>query len=427
MNRIVLPAAIAAVLMAPCCLTAAEPLHDDLERDPAVAEILSSLKPGESAWLPEVKTAGPINEELKKHRHHLTGPRPRNYSLKWVWAADRNRALFCGGNAGTPHKLNDVWEYDLASNTWVLLWEPDPDTNRVRRMEPKEKSEYLDAFVKLDPQSGELMTKRGAPFDPVHTWWALTYDPQLHALLWVMGNHHLHDFYMEQHPELQKDYQYGGRHPMRLWAFYPGQTRWEFFKAPEGLQRSPAAILEYVPELHGSLYVTETHAQSGVFHSESKEWTWEQLARSSSALADDAVPQREAVAAYDAQRKLIVAHHGGFKTRTGTKPKRTWHFDVENSEWKLVLESDEGPVGFDTHGPMVYDSAANACFLVGTDALWRYDAATPSWTKVKPQGPEHINEKRRASMACYNPEFNVIMVDNGAGRVWVYRAANETE
>lgn len=106
---------------------AGKPVSPELKADPEVMKILDNLKPGESALLPAVRTTGAINDELKKHRHDKTGPRLRNYCAKWVWAPDRKRALFCGANAGVPHRLNDVWEYDLASNTWLCLWEPDPD------------------------------------------------------------------------------------------------------------------------------------------------------------------------------------------------------------------------------------------------------------------------------------------------------------
>ena len=130
-----------------------------LKPDPAVLKIIKNLGENCSALLPQVKTAGHMdNPEVKRFKMDKSGPRPRDYCLKWVWAEDRKRALFCGGNAGVPHKLNDVWEYDLASNTWILLWEPDPDTNRARHMKkPEEAKSYLDKFVIVDEESGEAM------------------------------------------------------------------------------------------------------------------------------------------------------------------------------------------------------------------------------------------------------------------------------
>ena len=407
-------------LAGPAAADATEPRK--IEPNPKVVTVLKNLGENESAWLPHVKTRGEFNESLTRHGHHKTGPRPRNYCLKWVWAADRRRALFCGGNAGVPHKLNDVWEYDLASNTWILLWEPDPDTNRVRHMTPEDAKQYLDEFVKLDADSGELMTRRGAPFDPVHTWWGLTYDPEIHALLWIMGNHHLHGVFLDQHPELKDQYKMGGYHPMRLWAYYPHQNEWEFIKSPSELRKSPAAILEYIPELHGSLYYTECHAQQGIFHSKTRQWTWQQLASSSTRLRTDPdFPLREAVAAYDSLNKVLVVHHGGGARRGQPVPKKTWHYDVTAVKWERIIESDEGPVGADSQGPMVYDSVANACLLVAPDGLWRYEVNDKRWQKVTPTGPAHHEKRIRPCMACYNPEFNVLMVDGGHGQVWVYR------
>jgi hypothetical protein len=400
------------------CVTAVEALDvkPELKPDPAVMKILNSLGKNQSAWLPQVKTHGNFNEFLKKGRHHVTGPRCRNYCRKWVWAPDRNRALFCGGNAGVPHKMNDVWEYDLAANTWVLLWEPDPDTNRVRHMKkPGEAKAYLDTFVIMDKKSGEIMTKRGAPFDPVHTWWALTYDPQLRAMLWVMGNHHLHSAFLRMHPELKKDYRLGGYHKMRLWAYYPHEHRWEFMN-PKGPLRSPAALLEYVPELKGSFYYTKTHRQSGVFRSETKDWTWKKVAKSKDEFNKlGSMPPSEAVAAYDSKNKVVVVHHGGYTHRGKPVPKRTHHYDVTSGKWEKVLQSAEGPVGHDAKASMTYDSTAQRCFI-NHAGLWSYNTPDKTWTKVTPQGPG-----APGGMACYNPEYNVLMIDPGGGKVWVYR------
>ncbi len=394
-----------------------------LKPDPKVLAILKGLGENQSAWLPAVSTAGEMNAEVRKFKLDKSGPRPRDYCLKWVWAADRKRALFCGGNAGVPHKLNDVWEYDLASNTWVLLWSPDPDTNRVRHMKkPGEAKAYLDKFVKLDAVSGEIMTRRGAPFDPVHTWWALTYDPEMKALLWIQGNHHLHGLFMKEHPELKARYKLGGYHKMRLFAYYPHLNKWEFMKYPAGLHKSPAAILDYIPELGGSLYYTSTHAQQGMFGSKTKKWEFKKLAGSHTRLRKERpeCPPSEAVSAYDSASKLLVVHHGGGTHRGKPVPKKTYHYDVKANKWSKVLESKDGPLGYDNRTPMVYDSVAKACLIVEPNALWSYRVGDKKWTELTPKGP--ALKSRRVFMACYNPEHNVLMADNGGGKVWVYRA-----
>jgi len=88
---------------------------------------------------------------------------------------DRKRAFFCGANHGSPHRFNDAWEYDLASNTWVLLYTPDyNDRGPI--------TDYDKKTLVLD--KGWLRTKKGGPAHPAHTWWGLTYDPKMRAALW---------------------------------------------------------------------------------------------------------------------------------------------------------------------------------------------------------------------------------------------------
>jgi hypothetical protein len=147
---------------------------------------------------------------------HKRGPKPRSYCRKWVWAADRKRAFFCGANAGSPHRFNDVREYDLASNTWVLLYEPDADSNAVRGMKPEQRKAFFDRVGKVE--DGILMTSKGGPFDPIHSWWQITYEPEMHALLWAMGNYN------------KVGYPHKNKVPwgkVEMWAYCPYRGEWE--------------------------------------------------------------------------------------------------------------------------------------------------------------------------------------------------------
>jgi hypothetical protein len=381
--------------------------------------ILDSLGANHSAWLPPKKTHGNFSAFLRKHHHHLRGPRLRDYCRKWVWAPDRKRALYCGGNSGVPHKINDVWEYDLPSNTWVLLWEPDPDTNRTRNMkDPDELREYLNSFVKVDPESGEIMTRRGAPFDPIHTWWGLTYDPEMRALLWVMGHHHLHGRFLELNPGLRKDYRFGRLHRMRLWAYYPGEGRWELLpKSPRTLKGAPG-ILEHVPEAGGSLYYAAAHRQVAFFDGELRSWKgFRELAPTNREFRTmSEYPSRGAVAAWDSLRKLLVVHQGKEGDPGTPAPRRTYHYDPIADRWERVLTSRRGPLGYNRVSSMTFDANCGRCFI-NADGLWSYAPGDPEWMKLRPQGPA-----APAGMVCYNREHNVLMVDGGDERVWVYRA-----
>ncbi|MBL8026095.1 MAG: hypothetical protein JNL74_06780, partial [Fibrobacteres bacterium] len=121
--------------------------------DTAVIRIISNLAPNQGAFLPAFKCVDRNNGAgfAAFASFATAGPGTRDYCNKWVYAPSRARALYCGSNHGAPHKFNDVWEYDLASNTWVMLHKPD---------------------------SGVV---------PCHTWWGLTYDRKRDELLWASG------------------------------------------------------------------------------------------------------------------------------------------------------------------------------------------------------------------------------------------------
>jgi hypothetical protein len=381
-----------------------------LKSDPAIMAILKGLGDNSSALLPAVKTTGEMNAEVRKFGLHKTGPRPRNYCLKWVWAPDRKRALFCGANARVPHRLNDVWEYDLASNTWVLLWNPDPNLTGYSNLRGEKLQKALAPFAQV--KDGVLMTKRGAPFDPVHTWGALTYDPELKALLWIMGNYN------------KVRYKYETKIPhkdMRLWAYYPYKGSWEYIRAKPCPQVN-TLMLEYVPELKGSLWYSQSQSQVQLFKSSSRSW---QKVLGKKDFTDAAsMPFRTSIFAYAADRQIVVAHNGGATIRGKPDPKRTFHYDVKTRKWQKVLESSDGPVGYHNASAMVYDPVARRCLLVH-DAVWSYSLDERKWTRMSPKGPALVPNKGRigikGGMTCYNPEHNVTMVDTGKGRVWVYR------
>ncbi|MCW8129159.1 MAG: hypothetical protein KIS92_02135 [Planctomycetota bacterium] len=371
-----------------------------LAPDPAVLKQLEALGENQSAWLPPVKTAGPINDTLKAFKMDVKGPQPRDYCRKWVWAADRKRALFCGENAGAPHRLNDVWEYDLASNTWVLLHEPDAD---FLKLSAQGKAEV--ALVK----DGILTTRTGAPYDPVHAWWQIAYDPNMHALLWAIGNYNKCGFPHKQEIPWGK---------LEMFAYFPFEKRWEYIRPTE---KSPpghnASILEYIPDRAQSLWFTNTWRGHAASLFDPKDRSWTHLLGGKEIKDNAQCPGPEAVAAYDAGRKILVAQHGGLTRDGKPQTQTTYTFDLAAREWKAVLTSTDGPEGLDMRASMTYDAASNRCFLVDGAGLWSYAVGEKAWTKHAPEGPAPPN-----GMLCHNPAHNVLMIKAGENAVWVWRS-----
>lgn len=147
-----------------------------LDAKAGVAEKLAALKPNRAILLGKAEVVGEFNDTARKYDLHKTGPKGRDYTNKMCWAADRKRVMFCGANHAVPHRLNDVWEFDLPSLTWAMLYAPDNARGYVDLGKDTSDVEF---------KNGVLITKRGGPAVIAHTWWGLTYDPKRKALLFM--------------------------------------------------------------------------------------------------------------------------------------------------------------------------------------------------------------------------------------------------
>ena len=130
-----------------------------------VLETIRRLKPNTWKKLPPVRTAGDLTwlRKYNYERMRTQGPLGRDYSGKMVWMPDRKRAIYAGGGHNI-RPFNDVWEYDLPSNTWVCLYAPDPPLGNVNW----EQSTII--------KDGVLQHKRSGPPRLSHTFDAWNYD-----------------------------------------------------------------------------------------------------------------------------------------------------------------------------------------------------------------------------------------------------------
>lgn len=156
-------------------LAASEQIDPALTPDPEVTKILDGLGDNSLAVLPSTKVTGEFNDLARLFQLDKRGPGGRDFTIKMVWAPERRRALFCGANHGTPHRLNDCWEFDLAANTWQLLYAPDFNDGRNAR-------QFNSKVILKD---GVIQTEGGGPVHAAHTWWQFTYDPVRKRALWI--------------------------------------------------------------------------------------------------------------------------------------------------------------------------------------------------------------------------------------------------
>jgi hypothetical protein len=344
---------------------------------------------------------------------------------------DRKRAVFYGTNHGAPCRTNDVWEYDLPSNTWVCLFAPE----ELKTQEQIEKN-----IDRRTLESGVPMTKGGGPAVPPHTWWQMTYDPERKAMLilscWSIINH----------TEVKKAY-YKGRstvHRMPLWAFYPESRKWKPVTNSKHKGRRPTAtaatVLEYIPELQKPVYFANTWKARGMWSYDAKSNTWEDLKPNGGnpKSFERNSPGYEQVMVYVPDRKMLVGH----KALGPNRKKRrefsgvTCHYSFKSNEWKRVMtrkgdrcwgrdEKDKKtpmPIGTDYGTPFVYDQVGKVCLLVQGSTLWAYDPGKIEWTRITPKGPAPTG----GLLHYYDAARNVFVITEPArkkkdGRLWVYR------
>jgi hypothetical protein len=374
-----------------------------LDPKPVVMAKLAELKPNQAALLGKADVVGDFNDTARRYNLHTTGPRGRDFTIKMCWAPDRKRALFCGANHGVPHRLNDVWEFDLPSLTWAMLYAPDL---------PRGYGDLGKDTSDVVFQDGILMTRRGGPAVIAHTWWGLTYDPRKKALLFM-------NTWVTNRKKAVEDL---GGDPAKLytgpplWAFYPAEKKWKPFKAAKPY---PAAIfggmLEFVPDLGGSIWHANNWQMHGTWLHDLDKDIWRDLKANGGGKAfEQESPEPEQIGYYDPMRKIIVVqrHHN------------THHFDPRKNEWKEVLTGvkDDGksPYGHDARSVFYHDPVSSQGLLVQfqTNALWAYDPDKIAWTKLMPEGDPMPTGKKR--LAYLDPASNAVVMIDGT-TIWAYR------
>lgn len=367
------------------------------------AQSLAMLPQNHAAVLGRARVLGDFNQTARDHDLHRTGPRARDYSLKMVWAPERKTALFAGANHAVPHRLNDVWEFDLGEMAWRVLYAPDKSRSYLGL--GKDPSDVV--F-----REGVLMTKRGGPAVVGHTWSGITYDPERKRLLFMSP-------WVTKQDEAIK--LVGGDPAERfqgppLWAFDPYARKWEFVATQRPWPKAMfGAMLEYVPELGGAIWHMNNWLMRATWLHPSGSDKWVNLnANSVDKNFASQAPGRELVGYYDPLRKIVVAQW----------KRSTFHFDIETKRWSKAIsgkgESVEFPDGHDAYSVFYHDAASGHGLFVDfrTKRLWAYDPDRAKWMQLKPEGDPMPSGKRLLAYA--DPERNALVVIENT-TVWAYR------
>lgn len=380
-----------------------EPIQPQLPVNKGALAKIQSLKPNQAAVIGKAQVVGEFNDVARRYDLHKTGPRGRDFTIRMVWAPERRRTLFCGANHGVPHRLNDVWEFDLPSLTWIMLYAPD---------NPRDYTGIGKDYSDVEFKDGLLITKRGGPAVIAHTWWGLTYDPERRAMqfmnTWVTDQ-------KKAVAQLQGDPSllYAGP---PLWEFVPQTARWRAIKTEPPYPRPIfGGMLEYILELKGSIWHANNWQMHGTWLYDAKSNAWQNLkANGASADFEKQSPEPEQVGYYDPKRKLAIVQ----------RAKDTFHFDPLKNAWRKVAsvekESELAPFGHDARAPMYYDPVSGHGLLIDfkTGTLWAYDPDATAWTRLRPEGdPVPTGNK---PLAYFDQTLGVFIVLLDT-TVWAYR------
>jgi hypothetical protein len=386
----------------------------EIAPDPEVARILGSLGAGQAAELPAAKVTGDLNEVAKRYNLDKKGPGGRNFCVEMLWMADRRRAIYLGANHGSPHRLNDVWEYDLQGNTWVCLYGPD------------DLSKGSATFAQAEFKDGALVTPRGGPVVMGHQWCQSTYDPITGTMYfnsqWPLG------FFPPNIQEKMKSA--ANLHHPPLWSFRPAEGRWRPVRTPGGpvpaagvRQSGQNRYLQFVPELKGLLFANAGDGM-GTWQFCFETRLWKELLpgddASKKANFNPNLPFRVGMKGWCQDKGVLVVCSEDQKLGN-----RTVEYDVAANKWSKTAEGPDTPGGHPSFTPGGYDPGSGTFLLYDQReqslALWAYDVAGKKWQKIKPAGAAApVGGGSNKLIGYFDPERNVFVLCRDT-YVWVYR------
>ena len=376
-------------------------VEPELKPDAALLAKIAALPDNTWLKLPPFKVTGELKWLSKRADERRRGPFGRDYSNHAVWAPERRRAIYMGGGHNV-RPTNDVWEYDLASNTWVCLRGAD---SRGRSVEWVRKNVIL--------KDGVLMTKTGAPIRLLHTWDQFAYDPvrrlallvhssprnfpALSGLNWSILAKGLNLTPDQFEKKLVKDgiYVWGFDAAKRTFTSVEFMVNW---KGPGNTigGREEGAVLEYMPDQKTMWFC----GYGGPLVRDAKTGAWKFGKVRRSVYAP--------IACYDSDTKQVVI----------VRHEITIVGSPDGTKWKVHKALPKK--GRDSTAGLVYDPVAKRSVLYTrstTPHLWLFDTTTSKWTDPKPKGDIPAGGRM---IVYYDAARNVTVYYNSRS-IWVYR------
>lgn len=435
--------------------------------DPAIVKILDGLGDNSCLYLPPVKTAGEGMGKVSGFAKR--GPKVRDYGNKLACAPDRQTAMYCGANHGSPSRLNDASEYHLGSNTWHLLCPPGTDATRLRGMQNAEKKlkaaiakgkdveksraelakvhERMKAwYAGVEVKDGYLQDRaNGGPVEPWHTWDGMCYDQQAGCLMWAVLDTDVTE--PKRRVQVGKTRRYAamtGQDPEKLVArlkpsssmymYSPEKKRWtrQMGEGPFPYMRGMGGSLTYLPDLKKTIWycaaqnVTPNDFAMWAYDARTNRWADLKPNGGKSirslVFGTKEAPTGELQMAYSPRHKKLVA-----VSKAGT-----WAYDVTKNEWKKMCDDGENKA-HDAVTVFAYDSTSDVFLLLNAPDRWKpervlraYSIGKNKWETLAPKGEMFVRRAYCGNAGYYDPVHNVFVVYGSTPKVWVYRYRGST-
>jgi len=421
------------------------PVAPTPEDVPDIVAQINALAPGHAMYLPTVTVHPPAGYE--DHDWFRYGPGGRDFCNQMAYAPDRQSALYAGANHGSPHRLNDVWEYHLGSNTWQALYGPTggnfnsrvAQKRLVQRLiageeltdaELSETEEYRTWWrdnVMLHPEGYLSVNDPGhGPLEPWHTWDTLNYDPVNRRLMWPFAAAQPFGMSLHQWAWDLPERPTRGENLTKMVYFDLDSNRWELYRDQVGAPPVESNAALSIIHVGGTRFVYATahwRGGTGMFLWDAGTGVWTRIRPNDGAslesLAEDgAFPQPDGLGEYSPTHDAILYVGQGVYI---SRAPRARLYRFETNEWTATAPP---PVqASDSDSALVYAEAADRFVLVhpGHDAtrVYEYDVSTESWQTRAFDGPALRSEP---AFGYYDPRFGVVVMQPRRGsRVWVYR------
>jgi len=380
--------------------TVAPKVEPELTPDKELLAKIEALPDNTWLKLPAFKVTGALDWLGPQAEERKRGPFGRSYCGYAVWAPERKRAIYMGGGHNV-RRWCDVWEYDLAANTWVCLLGNDPAGMQ------KNTEEWFREHTIL-AEDGCITTKSGGPVAVAHTWNQFCYDPDRRVALWINSMPRSVEYSVKlDQPDnvavkglgmslddFQKKLCKDG---IYVWEFDPSKrkfTKREFvvnLKSPGNTTggRQEEGFMRYIPDLKGAFF-------SGRLR-DPKTGEWKPFGGKGG-------PRWYGYCGdYDPHTKRLFAHQG----------PNTFALSIETGEWQQV--GTTGPKDYSVR----YDPVAKELISMTAAGVFGLDTTKNEWVK-KPDPQGDLPAPGPYELSYYDPERNV-HVSYNCSDVYVYR------